>query len=596
MKIKGFGRQLTGFFIIIFLSIILLTYFSDRTMRLLFENQMKEDLKEMSDLVLNQLPADYPLDESLDLFCKQLGEGIKTRYTFILPDGRVIGDSQADISEMNNHGDRPEFIRALTGEPNFTVRTSSTIGEDLYYYALPLYRDDKAAVILRTSVTSSLLDYQVKAFYGRIIVIALIIFFFAVIITIMILYRLNSSLSVLTEAAREYGKENFDYFIQISKPEELVILGGTMTTMARTIKERLNIIQHKKNELSAILSSMVEAVIVLDNNLLIEGLNAAALELVPDTKDDPEGRSLIDVYRNNALLQFARDTLAYKAPLERDIPYTKKKDSSGSPRQRYLQAHGTVISDIDNETDTPGYPRVIIVLNDITRNKEAEQIRKDFVANVSHELKTPITSIKGFVETLLDGAVREEETADRFLNIIYRQTEQLNALIDDLLSLSRLDQNEDSELEEEEIGLDTVIMNAAAVLSDKAKKKRININPDVQENLTVKGNPVLLEQAVVNLIDNAVKYSSEGTTVTVTVRNNKGQTEIKVKDQGRGIPEEDLPRIFERFYRVDKDRSRESGGTGLGLAIVKHIVLSHKGEIKADSQLGEGSEFTIILP
>jgi two-component system, OmpR family, phosphate regulon sensor histidine kinase PhoR len=260
--------------------------------------------------------------------------------------------------------------------------------------------------------------------------------------------------------------------------------------------------------------------------------------------------------------------------------------------ERFLQAHGAPLRDA-----TGMEIGVLVVLNDITRLQRLENIRRDFVANVSHELKTPITAIKGSVETLLGGAMDEPDSAPRFLDIIARQADRLNAIIEDLLALSRIEQGEEKggiQLVPAVIG--EVIQSALQSCQIKARDKQVRLVADYAENLQCLANAPLLEQALINLIDNAIKYSNEGGEVQLAVHAATAAIEISVRDFGCGIDREHLPRLFERFYRVDKARSRKQGGTGLGLAIVKHIVQAHGGQVRVDSTLGEGSLFTIALP
>ena len=238
-----------------------------------------------------------------------------------------------------------------------------------------------------------------------------------------------------------------------------------------------------------------------------------------------------------------------------------------------------------------------MVMNDISKLKALERMRKDFVANVSHELKTPITTIKGYLETLIEGAYDDPETADKFVRIAGRNADRLNAIIDDLLSLSRLEQGEGDEIEFEECSLESIAANAVQACAPKAAEKRILVRVEtIGERAGAEVNPLLTEQAVTNLVDNAIKYGEPESTVTVTVSREAETARIVVADNGIGIPDADIPRIFERFYRVDKARSRDFGGTGLGLAIVKHIALVHRGRVSVESRIGEGSVFTLEFP
>jgi len=330
---------------------------------------------------------------------------------------------------------------------------------------------------------------------------------------------------------------------------------------------------------------MVEGVIAVDSRSRVISLNRAAASLLGLDPAFVIQRRIIEVVENPDLQWFITRSLAASGPIEGEITLQGEKP-------RFLQAHGTTLKDPHGKAFG-----VLIVVHDVTRLRQLEKARRDFVANVSHELKTPITSIRGFVETLLEGgAISDPEHAEKFLGIIGRQADRLGAIIEDLLSLSRIEQ----ETEQGKIhlvgGRIKGILNAALqVCSTRAEEKQISVNLSCPEDLRARVNAPLLEQAVVNLIDNAVKYSEAGSSVQIEAGQKNGQVVIKVTDQGAGIPKEHLSRLFERFYRVDASRSRKMGGTGLGLAIVKHIAQAHGGKVDVTSTPGQGSTFSIFL-
>jgi len=296
------------------------------------------------------------------------------------------------------------------------------------------------------------------------------------------------------------------------------------------------------------------------------------------------GRNVMEVIRNNELLDIVTRALDSSEPVEGDVFL----QADG----RHLHAHGTVLTGADGRRIG-----ALLVLYDVTRLNKLEEVRRDFVANVSHELKTPITSIKGFVETLLDGALKDPIGAEKFLKIVNKQADRLAAIIDDLLTLSRVEEEAKARTLPMEVEkLDRIIKDAVEVCSYKAGEKLIKINIECDAEMSANVNAALLEQALVNLVDNAIKYSSEEGTIEVEVKRLGGNIIIKVRDHGVGIEKTHLSRIFERFYRVDKGRSRQLGGTGLGLSIVKHIALIHKGDVGVESTPAEGSTFSITIP
>jgi two-component system phosphate regulon sensor histidine kinase PhoR len=330
---------------------------------------------------------------------------------------------------------------------------------------------------------------------------------------------------------------------------------------------------------------MVEGVLAVDREERLISINQAAASLLGIRSTEASGRSIQEVVRNVELQQFIAKTLSETGRVEGEITLRENGE-------RFLQAHGTILRD--------GSGREIgalVVLNDITRLRRLEGVRREFVANVSHELRTPITSIKGFVETLLDGAMWRPPDAERFLGIVAKQADRLNAIVTDLLTLSRVEQDtEKLSIPLEEHSIREVLKEAVQVCELKGVAKDVTIALTCDEKISARINPPLLEQAVVNLVDNAVKYSDSGKTVRVEGTESGSEVIISVIDEGCGIAKEHLPRLFERFYRVDRARSRELGGTGLGLAIVKHIAKAHGGHVAVESALGKGSTFTIHLP
>jgi two-component system phosphate regulon sensor histidine kinase PhoR len=365
--------------------------------------------------------------------------------------------------------------------------------------------------------------------------------------------------------------------------EEIGELAESLNEMAAHLDERIRTTLRQRNEQEAVLASMMEGVIAVDNNERVIWLNQAAARLL-GIIDDVRARDIHEVVRNTDLQRFIARVLNERQAIEGEIVL---RDTS----EHYMQAHGTILQ--DERGDGIG---TLVVMNDMTHLRRLENVRREFVANVSHELRTPITSIKGFVETLLDGAMYDPNDARRFLEIIAKHAERLNAIIEDLLALSRIEQEaEKAEILLQPSRIDPVLRSAMQACEMKALAKDISITLNCQDTLRANINAPLLEQAIINLIDNAIKYSESGESVDVRAEGRDGEVLISVQDHGCGIEKEHLPRLFERFYRVDKGRSRKLGGTGLGLAIVKHITQAHGGHITVDSTPGMGSSFTIHL-
>ncbi len=333
------------------------------------------------------------------------------------------------------------------------------------------------------------------------------------------------------------------------------------------------------------LSSMEEGVMAVDRGGTVLSVNDPCASLLGVEADKLRGRSVYEVLRKPDLVKFIEHSQASAKSLDGDLRFF-------SPEERWLHAHGTALHDARGQKIG-----VLIVLHDVTRLRHLENVRRDFVANVSHELRTPITLIKGFVETLLDDGLQDHANALRFLGIVSRQVNRLNAIINDLLLLSRIERGgEDQRFETDAESLAQVLQVALETCEKKAQDKSIRIDVDCPLDLVAKINAPLLEQAVINLVDNAIKYSDSGATVRIIAAREQSGVVIRVMDNGRGIAPNHLPRLFERFYRVDKARSRELGGTGLGLAIVKHIMTAHQGSVHVESTVGRGSTFSLRLP
>lgn len=362
--------------------------------------------------------------------------------------------------------------------------------------------------------------------------------------------------------------------------------------MARQLSDRLSTITEQRNERDAVLSSMIEGVVAIDAGERVITINSAAAELFSIHRDGCKGKLIGEALRNIEVQDFLLATLRAEGPAECELLMPVRGNGEKRDTELFLQLHGSALR--NSEGKTIG---ALMVVNDITTIKKLENIRKDFVANVSHELRTPLTSIKGYVETLQNGAMVSPQEAERFLGIISNQVDRINSIVEDLLSLSRIERDEERKAIDLAPGpLCEVLNSAADTCRHKASGKGITLEVACDAGVGARMEKPLLEQAVANLIDNAINYSDAKKRVWIAAHASGAEVIVTVRDEGIGIPREHLERIFERFYRVDKARSRKLGGTGLGLSIVKHIVLAHKGRVWAESEVGSGSTFYIALP
>ena len=407
----------------------------------------------------------------------------------------------------------------------------------------------------------------------------------ALVFTHALRQHIGGPLDLIERGAERFARGDLTQRLPLLHSGVLGTLRRSLNVMARQLDDRMKLISRQRNELDVVLAGMVEGVISIDLRESILTVNPAAANLLGCDSGAVVGRSLQEVVRNLELYRFMKDALTSLQPLERRILFHATED-------RWLDAYARILR--ANDQKPLG---VLIVLNDVTRLCRLESLRRDFVANVSHELKTPVTSIKGFVETLLDGAIENPDDSRRFLGIVARQADRLNAIFDDLLSLSKLEQStEQATIELSPGRLAPVLQAAIQTCEHNARLRGVAIRLVCASELRANINAALLEQAVVNLIDNATKYSESGSSVEVSAGTQGSSVQIMVRDFGAGIASSHLPRLFERFYRIDAGRSRKQGGTGLGLAIVKHIAQAHAGSVEVESQVGEGSTFLIKLP
>lgn len=534
-------------------------------------------------LVADQFPS---RDKSrLDSLSKEVGRSAFMRVTLIQPSGEILGDSHEDPARMDNHGDRPEIKDALSGHRGMSVRFSHTLQKKMMYLAIPVKSKGKVVGVVRTSLAITFIDNALQSIEIKIAWGALAVALFAAIISLGVSRRISRPLELMKQAAEEFARGGVPGQIPVAGSLEIAGLGDALNQMARQLDYRIRRITEERNEREAVLFSMVEGVFAVDAAERFISMNQAAAQLIGVDVKNFKRKSVQELVRNNDLQKFVKKALNSQEVVETDFVLQ-------GPQERNLQARGTVLKDAsDNRIGA------LIVLNDVTRLRRLENMRRDFVANVSHEIKTPITAIKGFVDTLMKGAINNQKDAGRFLEIIGRQVDRLNAIIDDLLSLSKLEQDPDHfVIQMEDVAIQGILKTAIQACSNRAAKENTTIDLVCDETLRAKVNAHLLEQAVVNLVDNAVKYSGPKKRVEVVGEQQDNAIVIRVRDWGNGIGKEHLPRLFERFYRVDQDRSRDLGGTGLGLAIVKHIAQVHQGSVKAESTLGKGSTFSITLP
>ena len=545
--------------------------------------QIETDLTHQARTIRSALEGSGASDD-LDPLVDRLGRGIPTRVTLIQIDGKVLADtsrSGAGLTRMDDHSTRPEVREALRSGRGVSIRRSPSLGIDMMYVAIPWEQDGR----LRGTVRTALPLRSVKAILGQVRRTLIVATLGAMALTLLITWGgshfLLRTLLNLISAARSIASGEHADKLMTDRRDELGELARALRDVTNEITGQVALLRRERSQLEAILDSLREGVLVMNREGRVVLANNAAREIL-SFSDQLEGESVGVVVRH---------------PRMREILTTALKTGAGEtedeweltgPRPMNLIVH---TAEFDFGKGDRG---MVAVFYDITERKRLESVRRDFVASASHELRTPVTAIRGFAETLRDGALDDPNAARPFVENLHRQSLRLSTLVEDLLSLSRLESGEGT-ISVKEIDLEPVAQAARRQVEFAAMDKNIRFIVEILAK-KVMAEEAALEQVLVNLLDNAVKYSPEGRSIWVTSKQNATAVTVSVRDEGIGIPGEHQARIFERFYRVDPARSRELGGTGLGLAIVKHLVQSLGGRVEVESAPVEGSTFKVILP
>jgi two-component system phosphate regulon sensor histidine kinase PhoR len=538
----------------------------------------------LHELALEVFEASAPQSWSARLRSKSAAIG--SQITMIRPDGTVVADSEDHPSHLQNHARRPEIAAARQRDAIATdIRISPRFGALTMYLAQPVRRQGELLGYIRTAMPLTTLRQRLSYVWRTVIIAGSSAAAIGLLFSILFARQVADPLRRMTDAATQLAGQYAPQPVFMRTKDEIENLTNAFDRMARNLRDRMETIIKDRNQLLTVLGGMVEGVIAVDENELVTHMNQAAGTILQVNPDISIGKHIWEVTRVRAVIESLGSTINDAENMTCEVHITR-------PQELTLKLNASPLW--DSRGTSIG---AVMVLHDVTDIRRLENIRRDFVANVSHELKTPITTIKGFVETLRDGAIDDREHAHRFLDIIANNGDRLHAIIEDLLSLSRLEQAEQiARLVRQETVLKQVIERAVRGCGAKAESRQVTVTTACDPELRLSVNASLIEQAIVNLLDNAINYSKAGSTIHIDASRRADEVTVCVQDEGIGIPQEHLPRLFERFYRVDKARSRERGGTGLGLAIVKHIAQVHGGQVSVVSTLGEGSTFTLHLP
>jgi len=562
-----------------YLSIHLKTYVETR-----IHDNLKKELILSKSLIDNELSQKVNSADAGGL-ADRIGESLGVRATIINPEGVVIGDSEVGrgaLSKLENHITRAEVQGAMQKGFGQSKRFSTSIRKNMLYMAIPLGKDGIIG-ILRLAIPISGIELIESRMFKTISVAIIFAIVATLIASFFVSIMISRPLYEMSAVAKRLAVGDFSRKVIVHSNDEAGDLAKALNNMADEINAKVKNISSAKAKLETILSSMFEGIMLTNEKGEILLLNPSIRKLF-FIDSLTEGKKPLEVIRNNTIQEIVDRVLhENKEIITREV-------SISTPEQKTIMINGVPIVK-DNVIEG-----AVFVFHDITELKRLEDIRKDFVANVSHELRTPISSIKGYAETLLDGKADSEDNVKEFLGIIYQDSNRLANLIDDLLDLSKIESGK-MNMEFEPLEVLPLLKRCVNVLEKTAKDKKLSIKLEIPDNIAkASGDHKRLSQVFLNLLDNAIKYTPEGGSIRVGAASKEKFIQVDISDTGVGIPDKDLPRIFERFYRVDKARSRELGGTGLGLSIVKHIVQAHNGQIWVQSTLGQGSTFSFTIP
>jgi len=510
------------------------------------------------------------------------------RVTYIAPDGTVMGDSDHEERTMDNHRDREEVRQALDGGFGSSIRKSETLQESRMYVAKAVARDGRIVGFIRLSMSLEEVNGELSRMWGALILGLLLLFAIAAAVSYRLSLSVTRPLERMTMAAQRMSNMDESVRVPEDSRDEIGALARALNRMSANLQEQLELVRRNGERLQDVLDHMPSGVVMIGADGRVTLYSRQAEQLLGSDSHGSVGRSYTDMKQHQDLVAFIREGLETKSPQYREV-------NVYDPEERLLQA--SLIPLTHNGGSEPG---LLLVLEDVSAIRRLERMRSEFVANVSHELKTPVAAVQGFAETLLAGAMNDEETARSFLTIIHDESERLNRLIGDILELSQIESRR-SPLQFSPVDCTAFLARIRELIAKEAAKKHITLEWQTEEGLFLEADEDRLGQIVINLLQNGINYTPEGGTVKLNAESyvaddGEEKVRIAVSDTGIGIPKKDLPRIFERFYRVDKARSRSSGGTGLGLSIVKHLVELHHGAIRVESEIGSGSRFVLELP
>ncbi len=515
----------------------------------------------------------------------ELGSRADTRLTVIGADGRVLADSREDPAAMDNQRMRPEIVGALRDGVGVAKLFSGALGGTAMYVAVPVMKDGAVAGFVRVAEPLLALEQRRGAVRGVVLLGTALAVVLALLIGLLLARNYTRPLIAMTAAARAVAEGDYNHPVRVDRKDEIGDLAGALNAMTGQLKSQIDTITADRNVTLAILASMVEGVVAVDRDDYVVHVNSAAEAILGIDAASAQGRRIWEVTRIVEVSEALNDAM------KGDRVRVSEARIAKSQKDQVIQLIGSPLRNANGER-----VGAVVVLHDVSELRQLEGVRRDFVANISHELKTPLAAIRGLVETLIDDREMEPETHNRFIEKIHDQSLRLSSLVSDLLTLSRLESDQGA-VQFEPVDLREAVAESYRAQVHAAETKRVEMAARVSDApVLIDGDGEAVRELVDNLLSNAIKFTPEGGRVDVNLGIEGPNAVLTVEDSGIGIAPEDQGRIFERFYRVDKARSRQLGGTGLGLSIVKHVALTHGGNVALKSAPGRGSTFRVQIP
>ncbi len=584
--LRGLKGKLMGtYFILILVSMTLMGVLVSTFLNQYFYNNLKKDLLNEAKIASHLFKQVIIQDNLLDAqqLAEQIGIETSNRITIINQEGKVLGDSAEKAEMMENHLNRQEVKMALQDKVGVSTRYSQTRNKRMMYVAVPVKYEGEMIGVARVALPLTSIEKARQRLWAIFVGGILLAVFLSAVLSIGFANRLSKPIQEMTLAAEKIAHGNFHVKTLTTSTDEIGMLGASLNTMTNHLQEQIKEIDENKSKFETVLNYMVNGLVLINDQGIIELMNPAGEELFDVSARRIKGKSHLEGLRNYKLSDLIEQVLEEGKKIKEEIVIDILKE-------QVMEI--SLVPLLTRRGKTLG---VVVVFHDITEIYKAQKMRAEFVANVSHELKTPVTSVKGFAETLLDGALEDPDMAKQFIQIIYQEADRLHRLINDLLDLSRIE-SKHIPLHKEPLNIVDIINSILEKMKPKIEKEKQSIDLQIpDEAVFVMADQDRIEQVLINLIDNAIKYTENEGEIALTLEKQNHFVTISISDTGIGIPKEDLPRIFERFYRVDKGRSRRMGGTGLGLSIVKHIVEGHGGKVWVKSEVGKGTTFYFTL-